>query len=65
MKIRLVGAELFHVDKERDRRIDMMELIKALRTLAKAFMLCSIELILVGNMHWCWSKEVEYGFVIL
>jgi len=51
MKIRLVGAELFHVDKERDRRIDMMELIKALRTLAKAFMLCSIELILVGNMH--------------
>jgi len=35
-KIRLVGAELFHVDQETDRRTDMTELIIAFRTFANA-----------------------------
>jgi hypothetical protein len=36
MKIRLVGAELFHVVQETDRRTDMKELIIAFRTFANA-----------------------------
>jgi hypothetical protein len=36
MKIRLVGAELFHVDQETDRRTDVTKLIIAFRTLANA-----------------------------
>jgi hypothetical protein len=31
MKIRPVEAELFHADREADRRIDMMKLIVAFR----------------------------------
>ena len=36
MKIRLVGAELFHADRRTGRQTDMMKLIVALRNIAKA-----------------------------
>ena len=36
MKIRLVGAELFHADGRTDGRLDMTELIVAFRNFANA-----------------------------
>lgn len=36
MKVRLVGAEFFHVDQETDRRADMTELLIAFRTFENA-----------------------------
>jgi len=35
MKIHLVGAELFHVDRQMDRRTDMMKLIGDFCSFAK------------------------------
>jgi len=36
MKIRLVGAEWLHADRQADVRTDMMKLIVSLRNFAKA-----------------------------
>ena len=36
MKIHPVGAELFHVDRRKNKRIDMAKLIVSLHNLAKA-----------------------------
>ena len=36
MKIRLVGVELFHVDRQTDGRTDMTKLIVAFRNFANA-----------------------------
>jgi len=36
MKIRRVGAELFHADGETDEQTDMMDLVIAFRKLAKS-----------------------------
>jgi hypothetical protein len=36
MKIRLVGAELFHADRQTDSRTDMTKLITDLRNFANA-----------------------------
>jgi len=40
MKIRSVGAELFHADGRTDRHTDMTKLIAAFRNLAKAHTKC-------------------------
>jgi hypothetical protein len=36
MKVRLVGSEMFHVDRERDRRADMTKLRVDFRNFANA-----------------------------
>jgi hypothetical protein len=36
IKVRLVGTEMFHVDRETDRRTDMTKLIVAFRNFANA-----------------------------
>ena len=36
MKVRLLGTEVFHADREKDRRADMTQLIVAFRNFANA-----------------------------
>jgi hypothetical protein len=60
MKIRPVGAELFHADRQTDERTDMTKLTVAFRNFAKASNKCDqSELILVGIVHGKWANKVK------
>jgi len=55
MKIRPVGAELFHVDRRKDGRTDTMKLIVAVRNFADApkMMICVLSIAVYG-----WNSSV-------
>jgi hypothetical protein len=60
MKIRPLGAELFHADRRTDERTDMTKLTVAFRSFANApNKYDQSELILVGIMHGNWANKVK------
>jgi len=68
MKVRLVGTEVFHADREKDRRTDMTKLIVAFRSSAnasnKALQLIfkggvSIKIIRENNTHITRDKDIS------